>query len=111
MITFASVAVPTVTRSRTAEPNPFTDAVKSLSPDSGQALAFTVPGTSEREASKSGKTTRYANADLRKALQQLDEAGVEVGVTVRRKVQDDGLVTTVTFWTIPRIVRGIAPVV
>ncbi len=106
--TFTPVPVPELTRSRstTEELNPFVEAVRGLVPDSGAALAFTVPGTAERIPSASGKTSKYANRDLRKKLQLLDLAALECDVTARRKIQDDGDVTTVTFWTIPRIIRG-----
>ena len=105
-IIFTPVEKPTTERERTARLNPFLDAVKSLVPDSGDALSFTVSGTSEREPSFSGKTIRYANKELRSNLVQLDAAAVAAGVTARRKIQDDGTTTTVTFWTIPRIIRA-----
>ena len=94
VLTFAATEVPKRTRGD-GVPNQFLAAVEELR-GTDRALTFVVPGSAEMAE----------NVLLRQAVRRLSEAGASEGVTVRRQIvgSDDGV--KVTFWVVPRIVRG-----
>lgn len=104
--TFESADVPAITGSggRVAEPNPFIDVVKSMPVVTGDvaregaAKRFTVPGIIDK-----------TNVELQKVIRQLNQAGKEAGVTVRKLTADVKGKTpsvAVTFWCTPQVKRG-----
>jgi hypothetical protein len=101
---FQDVAVPTQRRSTVI--NPFIDVVGAMRVD-GPAKQFVMAGYTDKVQSASGKSENWADKNVARIQRQLTEAGNEHNVTVRRTMEDhkNGELT-VTFWCIPKIVRG-----
>lgn len=98
---FEDVEVPTVNRTSTKAPNPFSGKVGQLK-ESGKASAFIVPGATSVAKDEKGQ---YTDEALRVVIRQLNDAGAENGVTVRKTVENvDGNVK-LTFWTKERETR------
>lgn len=107
MFDFTETDVPTLTRNRTREANPFDEPVSAMR-IGGAAKSFTMPGTAEKVPSKSGKTESYEDVNLARVMRQLTEAGNAENVTVRRTVEDDLRGTlTITFWLVEKITRNV----
>lgn len=99
MTSFADLTPATVARpvvSRSAEPNPFLDAVASLAADREKALTYTLP--TEKDATEDDK-----RKVVNRFLNLVSEASKVHNVTVRKLVAEDGV--TVTIWAIDRITR------
>lgn len=108
MFAFTETDVPTLTRNRTRDPNPFDEVVGTMRVG-GAAKSFTMTGTAEKVPSKSGKTESYEDQNLARVMRQLTEAGNAENVTVRRTVEDDLRGTlTITFWLVEKITRNVA---
>ena len=90
---FTDAPIPKGSGGRPAAPNPFMDVVAGLVPDSGAKVA-----TLTREANDKAQASRVKRL--------LQDAGHAVDKSVRSVIVADGDTVTVTFWTVPRIIRG-----
>lgn len=90
---FADAPIPKVTR--TAAPNPFAEVVAALVPDSGAKVVTIALGDSSEKQM------------VARVRRQLQEAGHAAGKSVRSVFDVQGQNVTVTFWTVPRIVKGV----
>lgn len=98
-LTFSTAAVPEQIFTKAAEPNPFEDAVKALVESMGDA-----------EQSVSASVAVVPTEEVAKRVRQVQALGEPLGVTVRKKIEDQGDGTsTLTFWTTKRIVRPRKP--
>lgn len=98
---FEDTEVPTVSRTTTKAPNPFTGKIGELK-ESGKATSFIVPGASSVEKDEKGQ---FKDDSLRTVIRQLNDAGAEHGVTVRKTHEfTDGRVK-LTVWTKERETR------
>lgn len=94
-ITFTDVPVPEMVR--VAKPNPFKPTVEALV-KSEKAKSFTMPCKNDAQ-----------EKELNAAISQLQRAGRELDVTVRKIVEKNNGSATVTVWTVPRITRTRKP--
>lgn len=98
-IAFTETEVPTVAYTRASEPNPFADVVQRLADSMG-----------DDERSVSATTFTVPQADEKKMVGKAQEAGRDIGVTVRKKVEilDEDSANPqarITIWTTKRITR------
>lgn len=93
---FEKVDVPEVTRERKA--NPFASLIEDMQKNGG-ARRFTMP-----------KKTDADEKAIASAVSQIQSAGRNVGVTVRKKVSSDGKGTAaITVWLVDKITRKVKP--
>ena len=90
-IKFVDAEIPELTRER--KPNPFVPVVEQLA-KTRKAKAMTLPCKTEADEKA-----------LKTAIQQLQSAGKQFDVTVRKTVARDKGVATVTVWAVDRIER------
>lgn len=92
-LTFETVDVPEQTRVR--KENPFAELVAGMVAD-GKARAFTMPRANDDDEKA-----------VNSAVQMIQAAGREQGVTVRKTIQTDTKKHTahITVWTVPQIKR------
>jgi hypothetical protein len=108
-IKFETVDIPAAAPSRTAEPNPFSDAIKADAEGNvgtdKQALRFKVPG--ESHVTKDGKS-KFSPA-VAKLQSQAQRAANAVNRSARFKAETEGkgknAQSVVTVWTVPKITR------
>lgn len=91
-ISFTDTDIPEVIHER--KPNPFEPVVKQLIANQGKAKSFTMPH-------KTAEDEKAVNS----AIAQLQSAGRDLNVTVRKRMTVEKNVATVTVWAVEKIVR------